>query len=317
VRLLSDPVRPVQLVLAGKAHPADEKGKRMIAEWIAFVNQADVRHRAVFLEDYDIELAGRLVAGVDVWINTPRRPWEACGTSGMKVLANGGLNLSELDGWWAEAYAPDVGWALGESKNPQSDERDVDDLYALLERRVVPEFYERDDHGMPKRWIGRIRASMAQLAPRFSSNRMALEYVERLYVDAGEAFHRRIDAGARVARSLAAWEASLGLHWHDVHIEEWTTSGDDLSRVFRVSIQLGEVSPDAVCVELFANSLQGEPPSRQRMTRVLGDPGAPNRFTFEAAVATSRATADFTPRVLACHPDARIPAEAPFIAWGR
>jgi starch phosphorylase len=316
VRLLNDPARPVQLVLAGKAHPADENGKRMIAEWIAFVNQPEVRHRAVFLEDYDIDLAERLVAGVDVWINTPRRPWEACGTSGMKVLANGGLNVSELDGWWAEAYAPDLGWALGEGKDPQSDARDVDDLYALLEERVVPLFYERDEHGIPKGWVGRIRASMSRLAPTFSSHRMALEYVDRLYVDAGEAFHRRAADGARVARSLSQWEATLALHWGAVRIEECTASIHDGARVFRATVHLGEVPPDAVRVELFANSVSGEPPFRQAMTRALVDP-ASGRFTFEATIATSRAALDFTPRIVAYHPEARIPAEAAFIAWGR
>src|SRR6202142_2813068 len=180
-RLLSDAARPVQLVVAGKAHPDDELGKHMIAEWIAFVNRPEVRHRAAFIEDYDMSLAEQLVQGVDVWINTPRRPWEACGTSGMKVLVNGGLNLSELDGWWAEAYTPDVGWALGEHDGVTSDSRDAEDLYAALEQRVVPEFYDRDDHGIPRRWLARIRASMAALAPTFSSNRMVLEYAERVY----------------------------------------------------------------------------------------------------------------------------------------
>jgi starch phosphorylase len=157
---------------------------------------------------------------------------------------------------------------------------------------------------------------MSRLAPTFSSHRMALEYVDRLYVDAGEAFHRRAADGARVARSLSQWEATLALHWGAVRIEECTASIHDGARVFRATVHLGEVPPDAVRVELFANSVSGEPPFRQAMTRALVDP-ASGRFTFEATIATSRAALDFTPRIVAYHPEARIPAEAAFIAWGR
>ncbi|HMD66997.1 MAG TPA: alpha-glucan family phosphorylase [Stellaceae bacterium] len=164
-RLLNDPARPVQLGLAGKAHPDDE-GKEMIREWVDLAQQSEFRRRVVFLEDYDIALAQELVQGVDVWINTPRRPWEACGTSGMKVLVNGGLNLSERDGWWEEAYAPELGWAIGDDGEYAWGERDAEDaaaLYAILEQEVVPEFYARDAAGMPRRWLERMRRSMAAL----------------------------------------------------------------------------------------------------------------------------------------------------------
>ena len=149
-RLLTSRERPAQLVIAGKAHPADDRGKAMIAEWIRFARRDDVRRRVVFLEDYDITLAEELTQGVDVWINTPRRPWEACGTSGMKVLVNGGLNLSERDGWWAEADAPDVGWGLGGA----DDNAEALLLYETLEHEVVPEFYDRDARGIPRQLVG-------------------------------------------------------------------------------------------------------------------------------------------------------------------
>ena len=151
LRLVSDAARPVQLVIAGKAHPGDPAGDAMIAEWLRFIHQAAPAGRAIFIPDYDLLLAEYLVQGVDLWINTPRRPWEASGTSGMKVLVNGGLNLSELDGWWAEAYAPEVGWALGDRQehgdDPAWDAAEADALYALLEREVVPAFYARDSRG--------------------------------------------------------------------------------------------------------------------------------------------------------------------------
>ncbi len=164
LRLLANPERPVQLIIAGKAHPADQAGQALIQEWINFIRQPETRPHIIFLSDYDMLLTEHLVQGVDVWINTPRRPWEASGTSGMKVLVNGGINLSELDGWWAEAYTPEVGWALGDGKehgdDPAWDAVEADQLYDLLERQVIPEFYTRDQSGIPTAWVKRMRESM-------------------------------------------------------------------------------------------------------------------------------------------------------------
>jgi glycogen phosphorylase len=179
-RILSGPQRPVQLVVAGKAHPADEPGKALVKAWIQFVAQPVLRNRVVFLSDYDMLLAEYLVGGVDLWINTPRRPWEACGTSGMKVLVDGGLNLSELDGWWAEAYSPEVGWAIGDGQEHEDndagwDAAEAEQLYRLLEEQIVPSFYDQDDTGIPQRWVGKMRQSMARLTPRFSANRAIRE----------------------------------------------------------------------------------------------------------------------------------------------
>ncbi|HAU19342.1 MAG TPA: DUF3417 domain-containing protein, partial [Marinobacter adhaerens] len=177
LRLLTDPQRPVQLIMAGKAHPQDRAGQALIRQWMQFIQRPEVRARVIFLSDYDMHLGEHLVQGVDVWLNTPRRPWEASGTSGMKVLVNGGINLSELDGWWAEAYTPDVGWALGDGQehgdDPFRDAAEADALYDLLEREVIPEFYTRDEQGIPSAWVNRMRESMARLTPRFSTNRTA------------------------------------------------------------------------------------------------------------------------------------------------
>ena len=184
--LLTNKERPVQLVIAGKAHPQDQEGKKLIERWTSFIRRFDVHYRAVFLSDYDILLAERLVQGVDVWVNTPRFPWEASGTSGMKVLANGGLNLSELDGWWAEAYSPDVGWAIGDQKKHRDektwDQAEAESLYNLLEKEVIPLYYERDEKKIPQKWLVKVKKSMARLTPRFSAHRMVQEYVKTYYL---------------------------------------------------------------------------------------------------------------------------------------
>jgi starch phosphorylase len=187
-RLLRDPEHPIQLLVAGKAHPRDEGGKALIAQIVKFAEDPDVRSRIVFLEDYDIGHAAHLVQGVDLWLNTPLYPFEASGTSGMKVLVNGGLNLSELDGWWAEAYDASVGWTIsattGVDGQHGSDADEVELLFHLLEEEIVPLFYDRDAGGVPQSWVERMRASMASLAPRFSANRMVSEYVEHYYLPA-------------------------------------------------------------------------------------------------------------------------------------
>ena len=205
LRLLNNPERPVQIVIAGKAHPADEAGQALIREWIRFIRRPEARHHVIFLSDYDMLLTGHLVQGVDVWINTPRRPWEACGTSGMKVLVNGGLNLSELDGWWAEAYRPDVGWALGDGQDhgddPAWDATEAEALYERLEQEVVPEFYTRDESGIPAAWVARMRESMARLTPRFSAERTVREYTLRHYIPAAAAYRARAAAGLRAGKA--------------------------------------------------------------------------------------------------------------------
>jgi starch phosphorylase len=187
LRLLGDPARPVQVVIAGKAHPADSEAKDALQRVFRLRNAPGVVGHIVFLEDYDLHLAPSIVAGVDVWLNLPRPPLEASGTSGMKVAMNGGLNLSVLDGWWAEAYDGEVGWAIDSPLlDPrQQDERDATALYDLLEREVIPLFYERDSDSIPGAWIARIKTSIRRLVPRFSAERMLREYIETVYAPKG------------------------------------------------------------------------------------------------------------------------------------
>ena len=213
LRLLSNPQKPVQLIMAGKAHPADEAGQASIQEWILFIRQQNVRAHVIFLSDYDMLLTEHLVQGVDVWINTPRRPWEACGTSGIKVLVNGGINLPELDGWWAEAYTPDAGWALGDGLDHGRDlARDAVEacaLYDLLEHAVISEFYERRENDMPIAWIKRIRESMARLTPQFSANGAVREYTERRYIPAATAYRERAADKGLIGRHIVDWRQAL------------------------------------------------------------------------------------------------------------
>src|SRR6202522_2001228 len=209
LRILANPERPVQLIMAGKAHPEDRAGQALIHEWINFIRRPETRPHIVFLSDYDMLLTEHLVQGVDVWINTPRRPWEASGTSGMKVLVNGGINLSELDGWWAEAYMPDLGWAIGDGgehgEDPAWDAAEAEALYERLEQEVVPEFYRRDGKGLPAAWVARMRESMARLTPRFSASRAVQEYTEQHYLPAAGAYRSRAAEKGAAAQRLGDW----------------------------------------------------------------------------------------------------------------
>ena len=263
-------------------------------------------------------LAQQLVQGVDVWINTPRRPWEACGTSGMKVLVNGGLNLSELDGWWAEAYAADVGWKIGDAQEhaePDWDAHEADELYRLLENDIVPEFYTRDISGIPRAWVGRIRTSMARLAPQFSSSRMVSEYVERLYLPTAAAYQRRLAQGGLLAKELQTWWQTLQAHWHEVHVGEVHVNQEGDHWVFTVHVYLGAIEPHGIRVELYADPLNDEDPQCIVCAQGARLPGAINGFLYQTTVPATRPATHFTPRVVPYHPEARIPMEATLIRW--
>ena len=320
IRLLADTERPVQLIVAGKAHPRDEEGKQLVKQWAQFVARPEARIHAVFLDDYDMRLAIELVQGVDVWINTPRRPWEASGTSGMKVLVNGGLNLSTLDGWWAEAFGPDCGWALGDrSEHPEgdTDAREAAQLYALLEEEVVPAFYDRDAEGHPHRWIARMRTSMASLAPQYCSARMLQEYVERAYVPGAASYRRRLTVENGIARELDAWSRHLEQHWSGIRFADLTTTARDGLLTISVTVCLGEIEPDAVRVEVYADLKGEEPAFVEEMTPVEPIAGVVNAFVYRSTIETTRPSSHFTPRVVPFHPEARIPIEASLIAWQR
>ena len=315
-RLLQDPARPVQIVVAGKAHPADEEGKRFIREWIDFSRSPNVLGKVVFLEDYDMSLAQQLVQGIDVWINTPRRPWEASGTSGMKVLVNGGLNLSAIDGWWAEAFVPEVGWAIGDERElaaHDTDAEDADQLYETLERQIVPLFYQRDASGLPRAWIARIRASMARLAPEFSTNRMLCDYLEKAYIPAAEEFRRRSVGDA--AHAIAQCSKRLRRGWSELRFDKFAVRSEGERLIFTVEVRLGALEPADVRVELYAEPTEDESGAITEMHRVNAAPGASGTCTYEAAVATRRRPEDYTPRIVTGLENVRTPIEMPLILW--
>ncbi len=317
-RILTNDRRPVQLVVAGKAHPADGGGQALLAGWMAFLRRSDVRGRVVFLVDYDMLMAERLVAGIDLWINTPRRGWEASGTSGMKVLVNGGLNLSELDGWWAEAYAPGVGRALGGRSDIRSDAdtdaADAEDLYELLEGEGTSAFYTRDADGIPPAWVARMRQSMAQLTPAYSANRAVREYLEAHYLRAAAAYRARASDAASAAR-LLAWRQNLERAWPTARFDGVEVSSTTSRHAFRVRLDLGALDPEAVQVELYAEGRDGAPAERQPMVRGDRLAALSNGFVYTADVPASRPSSDFTPRLRPAHADAAVPLEAPLILW--
>ena len=320
LRILSDPARPVQLIIAGKAHPADGEGQALIKEWINFIRRPEVRGHILFLSDYDMQLTGSLVQGVDVWLNTPRRPWEASGTSGMKVLVNGGINLSELDGWWAEAYSPEAGWALGDGKehaDPEWDAREAGQLYEILEREVVPEFYARDEKGLPAAWVERVRESAARLTPRFSATRTVKEYTELHYLPAARNFRDRgADKGAG-GTALLAWRELLEREWESLKFGQVKAGTDGDTRFFEIEVFLGNVPPDAVAVELYAEPvLDGAPFRRELKGKRLAD-GVPGLYMYSGDAPAELAAGDYTARVIPRLKGAAVPLEAGRILWQR
>jgi starch phosphorylase len=319
LNILLNRERPVQLVLAGKAHPQDAAGQEMIRQWFEFASRPEVRSRVVFLSDYDVLMAEHLVQGVDVWVNTPRRPWEASGTSGMKVLVNGGLNLSELDGWWAEAYSPEVGWAIGDGRehgdDPAWDVADAESLYAVLEKEVIPQFYARDGHGIPRGWVARMRESMARLTPTFSTNRAVRQYTEEHYLAAAAAFRQRAENQGSAGADIVAWQAELAKHWSALRFGPATVEQQGDRCLFQVQAFLDDIDPDAVRVELYAAAQNDGDPITQTMSRGERVVGAANSFTYTAVIPDNRPAADYTPRLVPQHVGAFVPLEAPFILW--
>ncbi|WP_456433223.1 alpha-glucan family phosphorylase [Thermosulfuriphilus sp.] len=319
-RILTSQERPVQLIIAGKAHPQDAIGKRLIRDWIEFLNRPEIQGRAVFAVDYDMTVACELVQWVDLWINTPRRPWEACGTSGMKVLVNGGLNLSVLDGWWEEGYCPEVGWALpnvDERLDPdKADAVQAKELYRLLEEEIIPSFYDRDDQGIPRAWVAKVRASMAKLTPRFSSNRMLREYTEKFYLPAAQRLRERVTKGGQFGVQLQHWRQHLQCNWPKLHFGRLEMEKTEDGYLFRLQVYLGEMDQEAVKVELYAEPEEedGEP-ERWPMTPERTLLGFVNSYLYTARVKTNRPPDHYTPRIIPFFPGAIIPLDDNHILW--
>ncbi|PJF41245.1 MAG: alpha-glucan phosphorylase [Phototrophicales bacterium] len=263
--IVNNPDRPVQFIFAGKAHPHDTAGKELIRDIVRFSRMPDFRHSIVFIENYDMNVARYLVQGVDVWLNNPRRPKEASGTSGMKVIYNGGLNCSILDGWWAEAYNPLVGWSIGNGEEyPEHEAEQQDDiesraLYNLLEQDIVPLFYERGRDNVPHEWLDRVKNSMRTLSPVFNTRRMVRQYTEKYYMPGYERSQRITDVDLRNGRDYAAWRSNLEAEWSGVEVlkvdvgEHQIAVGSEVE--VRAEVKLGKLTPDDVRVELYYGQL--------------------------------------------------------------
>ncbi|MFE2302838.1 glycosyltransferase family 1 protein [Streptomyces sp. NPDC059445] len=305
--------RPVQIVVAGKAHPADDGGKRLIQELVRFADDPRVRHRIVFLPDYGMAMAQKLYPGCDIWLNNPLRPLEACGTSGMKAALNGCLNLSVLDGWWDEWFQPDFGWAIPTADGTATDDDRRDELeaaalYDLLEQRVAPRFYERGQEGLPDRWIEMVRRTLTHLGPKVLAGRMVREYVERLYAPAAQA-HRSLTAGT--ARELAAWKSRVRAAWPRVtvdHVEAssaTTTAELGTTLSLRVRVGLGDLVPDDVEVQAVAGRVDGDDRIADAVCVPLKPTNGPDlegRWAYEGPLSLDRTGSfGYTVRILPSH----------------
>ena len=321
VRLLNNPRHPMQLILAGKAHPQDRPGQALIKQWNDFIKRPEVQQRVVFLSDYDMGMAQELVQGMDLWINTPRRPWEACGTSGMKVLVNGGLNFSELDGWWAEAYAPQVGWAIGDGQehgeDPALDAAEADAMYTLLEREVVPEFYERSSNGMPSRWLERVRNSMGRLTPEFSAGRTIQNYTEDHYLPAAAGYRQRAAKDSALGVELSQWQQNIAREWNTVRFGTMQVETRDGQHFFQVQILPGTLPIGDLKVELYAGPVENGEAVFETMKPCDQCKSSNGAITYSAQVTAVRGSNDYTPRIMPYHAAASLPLEAGQILWQR
>ncbi len=321
IRLLSNSDRPIQLMIAGKAHPNDRAGQDLIRRWVQFIRQPECRSHAVFLCDYDMLLTENLVQGVDVWLNTPQRPWEACGTSGMKVLVNGGLNLSELDGWWAEAYAPDLGWAIGDGQqhgdDPNWDSIEADALYTLLENEVIPQFYQRDKDGIPTAWVSRMRESLARLTPYYSADRTVRAYTEDRYLPAAADYLARAANNGDLGRRIVDWHNDIERNLHQLRFGEFKVDTHDQLHRFEIQIDLCNLNPESVRVELYATGVNGGPATHVEMRATEETPGETPYTIYVLEVPASSPSADYTVRIIPNFPGVAIPLEESGIRWQR
>jgi starch phosphorylase len=324
---LQNEERPIQFVFAGKAHPKDVHGKELIKQLVHFARETGARRRFVFLEDYDISVARYLVQGVDVWLNTPRRPLEASGTSGMKAAANGVLNLSVLDGWWVEGYSPEVGWAIGHGEDyadfSTQDHVEANALYNLLETEIVPLFYDLSADRLPRRWIQMMKRSIMELAPRFNTHRMLQEYTQKFYQSASLRYRDLAADGYKRAKELAAWKNKVGRAWKGVRISGVRFEqgrifqvGDRLS--VEVEADLGGLAASDVAVEIYFGPLSetGEIVSGQtvQMTDGVRNDAGLHAYRQEVECRAS-GRQGFAVRILPAHPDLVTHFDLGVITW--
>jgi starch phosphorylase len=326
--IITDRERPVQIIFAGKAHPRDHGGKELIAEILHTARRPEFRRRIVFLEDYDINVARYLVQGVDVWLNNPRRPLEASGTSGMKVCCNGGLNLSVLDGWWVEAYALTNGWAIGagEEYTDLTYQDDVESraIYDLLEQEIVPAFYTRSSDGLPRAWLRMMKSSISTICPFFNTNRMVQEYMEKCYWPSTQRFTRLSGEGLKRASVLAQWRRGVQRGWPQVRIEAVTSNGADPMHVgsaldVQARVNLGGLSPDDVEVQLFHGVVDslGEIPNPRTVAMSHNGAHEGSTWVFHGTIpCRSSGQHGYAVRVLPRHSDLANPFEPGLVCWG-
>ena len=313
-KLLTDRDRPVQFIFAGKAHPRDDEGKQLIKELIHFSREEGIRDHFVFIENYDINVARFLVEGVDVWMNNPRRPMEASGTSGMKVIPNGGLNLSILDGWWCEGYARDTGWAIGAGEDYDDPEYqdDVESkaLFDVLENEVVPLFYDRHTDKPPRNWIAMMKSSMQKLGPVFSTNRMVREYTEKFYMNAHANWTRLSSNNYEKTRDLVRWKKHVEANWYQVHVQDAQVVSNEaevgVAVKVQAQVQLGSLSPDDVVVQVFSgplNKKQNILNGTIEHMKCVGENGQES-YNYEAHIGCDESGLfGFSIRVMPHHPD--------------
>ncbi len=318
VRILTNNENPVQLVIAGKAPPFDDEGKALIQKWIQFINKYNLQKHVVFLSDYDMLMTENLVQGVDVWMNTPRRPWEACGTSGMKVLVNGGINLSELDGWWAEAYTPEAGWAIGDMQEHDEDFTwdavEANALYNILEQQIIPEFYKRNEKNIPATWIEKMRNSMATLTPLYSANRTVREYTEKYYLSAAEKYLQRAANKGDVGKRIVNASNELTSKWNGIQFSEIKTDNIENGYSFTAGIFLNGIDADKILVELYAD---GKDNNNAEHIAMHVQPSSNDNALYCAEVITTRPASDYTVRIIANYENVSVPLENNYILWQR
>lgn len=316
--ILRDNRYPAQLIIAGKSHPADQEGQRMITAWNGFIDEYKLQDRVVFLADYDMHLTQKLVQGADLWINTPRPPWEASGTSGMKVLVNGGLNLSVQDGWWAEAYSSEYGWNVASAGGGgDRDAQDAEQIYSILENDVKPMFYARAEDGLPTAWLSKMRASMTHLTAMFSTHRTVNEYLEQYYRPAADAFARRSTNKSCLAVEIARWQRKVRNGWRYVQIVSRETVhhvGAESCYQVLVRVHLGELTPGDVAVECFADN-GGSAPFCALLYLDGAVAGSENTFLYSGTIPADRPDWHYTVRVFPHHPEVKVPLEVQNILW--
>lgn len=331
-RIVSDRSCPVQIIFAGKAHPRDNPGKDLIRQIIHHARLPELRNRIVFVEDYDMTVARYLVQGADVWLNTPRRPHEASGTSGMKATANGALNLSILDGWWAEGYTSETGWCIGHGEEYAQDQFSYQDqveanaIYDLLEKDIIPLFYERGRDGLPRGWIARMKAAMRDHAGVFNTNRMVREYFERCYRISAERSVRLADDDLAGAKALAQWKDAFRQQWKQVRIERVWSDGPDGQELkvgdqlqVQAQVYLGSLNPTDIAVELYCGHLdaEGQIVLGQAIPMLIAQSKGSGKYVFAGALpCKTSGRFGYALRILPSHEDLGNPFEMGLVLWG-